>query len=412
MTLSPDSAVADRATASHRAVGLGLIGCGTVGGALVSLLDQHADAFARRFGLRFDLRTIVRRQPAGPAGFTGTVTRDVSAVLDDPAVDIVIELMGGIAARRPVELALARGKHVVTANKLLLAAHGPALHDAARSAGVALRYEAAVCGGLPILALLTDAFPGDRLVQLSGIINGSTNFILTELVRTGRPALGIIAAAQRNGYLEADPSLDLDGHDAAQKLVLLLRHGFGADVLPSNLPTHGIGRVDQIDLDQASQLGASLKLVAHAQPTADGLAAHVWPTFLPPDSPLAAVSAADNAVLFSTENTGAQLVQGRGAGGSATANAVLADLVAVARLGSLAAYAPPPEPPEPVRLTDPPRPMWLRADHADQLPLGCDGAPHSLPNGQLAARHPGLTLHVALRFLQCYPTANAILLAL
>jgi homoserine dehydrogenase len=320
---------------SERTLRVGLLGLGTVGSAVVRLLDEHRDDIAARAGCRLEVARVAVRDPAkGRAVHVdpSIVTTDPMQVLDDPGIDIVCELIGG---REPagslVLAAFERDKPVVTANKELLATRGRELFDAADDKGLDLYFEAAVAGGIPLIRPLKESLTGERLRRVLGIVNGTTNYILTRMSGEGRPFDEVLAEAQRLGYAEADPTADVDGHDAAAKVAILASIAFNARVVADDVFREGIARVTTEDIEFARRLGYVIKLLAIAELDGDRVAARVHPAMIPSTHPLAAVRDAFNAVFVEGPNVGELMFYGRGAGGDATATAVVGDLVTVAR---------------------------------------------------------------------------------
>ncbi len=316
---------------------IGLVGLGNVGSALVRLLEDRSRDIERTQGLRIEIVRAAVRQPSKPRGLglpEGIVGTDALALARDPKVGCVVELMGGAEAGEVVTAALDAGKHVVTANKLLLAERGEQLFALAASRQLPLRFEGAVCGGLPIVRLLREALAPDRVLSLHGILNGTTNYILSRMADSGASFEDALAEAQRAGYAEADPSLDLSGEDAAQKLCLLARLAFGARVSPGEVLTEGIRSLTPADLAAARELGCVVKLLAIARRAGSALDLRVHPAMIPARGPLSSVAGPFNAVLVHSEALGPTLLSGPGAGGSCTAEAVLADLVDIGRPGA------------------------------------------------------------------------------
>ncbi len=319
---------------------LGLLGFGTVGRALVRLVEAGSPRLSRQLGvdLRFVAvasRALPRKTSEGlPAG--ARVTEDLLAVATAPDVDVVVEVLGGIDPAGPLLVAaLGAGKSVVTANKALLAARGTELALLARDQGVALAFEAAVAGGIPILRAIRESFTGDRIDAVSGILNGTSNFILTGMARGARPYGGVLAEAQALGYAEADPAADVEGRDAACKLTLLARLAFGQEVPVDAVRTEGITRLQPVDFVYAGMLGRTPRQLGIARRLADGrLLLSVRTHLVSNDSMLARVDGPFNAVQVSTARGGDFVFTGRGAGGDPTATAVLADLVEIARRGA------------------------------------------------------------------------------
>src|SRR5215211_598443 len=320
---------------SERVLRVGLLGCGTVGAAVVRLLDRHRDDIERRAGCRLQVHKVAVRHPAKPrdVGLPQTaLVDDPMAVVDDPGVDIVCELIGGVEpAGELVLAAFDRDKPVVTANKELLATRGRELFDASDAKGLDLYFEAAVGGGIPLIRPLKESLTGERLRRVTGIVNGTTNFILTKMSE-GRAFADVLADAKRLGYAEADPSADIDGHDAAAKCAILASIAFNARVVASDVFREGIANVTTEDIEYARRLGYVVKLLAIAEMGEDErIAARVHAAMIPASHPLASVRDAYNAVFVEGPNVGELMFYGRGAGGEATATAVVGDLVSVAR---------------------------------------------------------------------------------
>jgi homoserine dehydrogenase len=319
-------------------VRVAVLGCGNVGAALVSLLLSDAEGIATRSGVRLELAGVAvgdprRTRPGVPAGL---VTGDAKGLVADPGVDVVVELIGGLdPARGLIEQALGAGKPVVTANKELLAAHGTALGEAASVAGVDLLYEAAVAGAIPLIRPLRESLAGERIRRVMGIVNGTTNFILSAMSETGASYTQALAEAQRLGYAERDPSADVDGHDAAAKAVILASLAFRCDVSVADVaPAEGIAQVEPVDVSFAQRLGYVVKLLAVVERTDPGnpgdvpeISVRVHPAMLPRTHPLASVRGAYNAVFVEGEAVGELMLYGRGAGGRPTASAVLGDVI-------------------------------------------------------------------------------------
>ncbi|MFO0849346.1 MAG: homoserine dehydrogenase [Gemmataceae bacterium] len=315
-------------------LGVGLVGCGTVGAGVATLLLQHPDRLTARAGRPVALRRVAVRDLAKPRPAelpAGLLTADPHAVLADPAVDVAVELIGGTTtARRLVLDALAAGKHVVTANKALLAAHGPELFEAARKAGRAICFEAAVAGGVPIIRALAESLAANQVTAIQGILNGTSNFILTRMAEDGMSYAAALTEAQRLGYAEADPTLDVDGSDAAHKLAVLAQIAFGVTARPDQIERVGIDRVDPLDVRFAAELGYTIKLLAEAWTHHQQVALHVAPVLLRKTDMLAQVRGAFNAVQVVGDVVGETLYQGPGAGMMPTASAVVADVIDLA----------------------------------------------------------------------------------
>ncbi|HWO71235.1 MAG TPA: homoserine dehydrogenase [Actinomycetota bacterium] len=318
-----------------RTVGVGLLGCGTVGAAVARLLHEHAEDIAMRAGLRLEVARVAVRDPGRSRDVPvdrDRFTADPMAVVEDPAVEVVCELMGGVdPARSLVLAAFDRGKPVVTANKELLANHGRELFEAADRRGLDLYFEAAVGGGIPLIRPLKGSLAGERVARIIGIVNGTTNYILTRMSEEGLSFADALAEAQRLGYAEADPSADVDGHDAAAKCAILASIAFNARVVAGDVYREGIASVSADDIAFAARLGYVVKLLAIAELEDGEIAARVHPTMLPAAHPLAAVRGPFNAVFVQGERAGELMFYGRGAGGEPTATAVVGDLVAVGR---------------------------------------------------------------------------------
>ena len=321
---------------SERVLRVGILGCGNVGAAVIRLLHEHRDDIARRAGCRLEVakvavrdRSRARNVPLEPAAFVA----DPMAVIDDPDVDIVCELIGGDEPAGSLILAaFDRDKPVVTANKELLAERGRELFDASDAKGLDLYFEAAVGGGIPLIRPLKESLTGERLRKVLGIVNGTTNFILTRMSEDGRSFPDVLAEAQRLGYAEADPTADVDGHDAAAKCAILASIVFNARVTARDVFREGISRVTTEDIEFAGRLGYVVKLLAIAElDDEERVAVRVHPAMIPIGHPLAAVRDAHNAVFVEGEKVGELMFYGRGAGGDPTATAVVGDLVTVAR---------------------------------------------------------------------------------
>jgi homoserine dehydrogenase len=315
---------------------VGLLGCGNVGAAVIRLLDEHAADIARRAGCRLEVARVAVRDPSrardiplDPARITG----DPTAVVEDPEVDIVCELIGGSEPAGSLILAaFERDKPVVTANKELLATRGRELFDASDARGLDLYFEAAVGGGIPLIRPLKESLTGERVRRVMGIVNGTTNFILTKMADEGRAFAEVLAEAQALGYAEADPTADVEGHDAAAKCAILASIAFNARVTAADVFREGIATVTPQDIEFARRLGYVVKLLAIAELVeGERIAARVHPAMIPARHPLAAVRDAYNAVFVEGDRIGELMFYGRGAGGDATATAVVGDLVSVAR---------------------------------------------------------------------------------
>ncbi len=326
-------------------LGIALVGCGTVGCGVVKLLGEQAARLTQRAGQPFEIRRIVvkdarkSRPVALPAGL---LTEDVSLALNDARVDVVCELMGGTTAAKKVVLAaLAAGKHVVTANKALLADSGHEIFEAARKAGRTVCFEAAVAGGVPIIRALAESLAANQVTAIQAILNGTSNFILTAMAERGLPYSAALAEAQKLGFAEADPTLDVDGSDAAHKLAILAQIAFGVTAKPHEIERVGIENVDALDIRFATELGYTIKLLAEAWVAGGHVALHVAPVMVRKTDMLAQVRGAFNAIQLVGDVVGETLFQGPGAGMMPTASAVVADLIdlAVGRAQSTFAVA-------------------------------------------------------------------------
>ncbi len=315
-------------------LGIALVGCGTVGGGVARLLLERPDRLAARAGRPLLLRRVVVRDPLKervPSLPRQLITTSLEDVLRDPAVQVVAELVGGVDwARRAVLAMLESGKDVVTANKALLALHGTEVFDAARRHGRAVAFEASVGGGIPIIAALTQGLAANQIVALQGILNGTCNFVLTQMTEGGLGYAEALAEAQRRGYAEADPALDVDGTDAAHKLAILAQIAYGVAVPPEAIARRGISGVEAADVRFAGELGYVIKLLAETFQSANGLALHVSPVLLRRSTPLAQVRGAYNAVHVVGDAVGETFYYGQGAGRMPTASAVTADLIDLA----------------------------------------------------------------------------------
>ncbi len=315
---------------------IAIAGLGTVGAGVVKLLNAHAGEIARRCGRPIEIVGVSARRRSHDRGI------DISSYRwhDDPLVlaglgdaDVVVELIGGAEgpARKLLEAAIAQGKHVVTANKALLAHHGTAFARAAEAKGVSLCYEAAVAGGIPIIKTLREGLGANRIERIYGILNGTCNYILTTMRQTGREFADVLADAQRLGYAEADPSFDVDGVDAAHKLAILAGLAFGCEVDIGQVHVEGIRNVSAVDIAFAEELGFRIKLLGLARLTQFGIEQRVHACMVPLGTPIAHVEGVFNAVVTEGDFVGQNLCEGRGAGAGPTASAVVADLIDIAR---------------------------------------------------------------------------------
>ncbi|MEK9901578.1 MAG: homoserine dehydrogenase [Rhodospirillaceae bacterium] len=322
---------------------IAIAGLGTVGAGTVAVLTEHRALIAERGGRNVDIVAVSAQNRSKDRG----VSLDGYDWYDDPVamareadVDLVLELIGGEdgPAKAVCETAIAAGRHVVTANKALLAMHGDALASAAEAAGVSLNYEAAIAGGIPIVRALREGLAGNRITRVYGILNGTCNYILTEMREKRLSYETVLAEAQKLGYAEAEPSVDVDGIDAAHKLALLASLAFGTRVNFAGVYTEGIRRVVLEDIDYAEEFGYRIKLLGSARMTEDGLEQRVFPCMVSKDKPIAHVEDAYNAVVAHGDVVDDTMYEGRGAGAGPTASAVVADIVDVARGFSVSTF--------------------------------------------------------------------------
>lgn len=314
---------------------IAVAGLGTVGAGTLKLLQDQAELLAERSGRRLVVTAVSARDRRRDRDVELSAVRwyeDATAMAADPEIDVVVELIGGAdgIAARVVEAALGHGKHVVTANKALMAHHGTRLAAHAEEAGLALSFEASVAGGIPVIKTLREGLAGNRLRRVYGILNGTSNYILTTMRETGREFAEVLAEAQKLGYAEADPSFDIDGVDASHKLAILASVGFGRPVDLAGVYTEGIRHVSRLDIDFAEELGYRIKLLGIARLTDEGLEQRVHPCMVPRATPIAAVEGVYNAVVAEGDFVGRVVLEGRGAGAFPTASAVAADLVDIA----------------------------------------------------------------------------------
>jgi len=317
-------------------INVGLLGIGTVGGGTYSVLKRNAEEITRRAGRPIQISIVADKDLERIRQFTGGACRmsdDAFAVVSDPEVDIVVELIGGYGVARDLVLqAIDNGKHVVTANKALLAKHGNEIFAAAQKKGVMVAFEAAVAGGIPIIKALREGLTANRIEWIAGIINGTTNFILSEMRDQGLSFDSVLKEAQRLGYAEADPTFDVEGVDAAHKLSIMSAIAFGNSMSFDKAHIEGISKLDAADIRYAEQLGYRIKLLGITKRTAEGVELRVHPTLIPAKRLIANVEGAMNAVLVKGDAVGATLYYGKGAGAEPTASAVIADLVDVTRM--------------------------------------------------------------------------------
>ena len=325
---------------------LAIAGLGTVGAGVLRLLWENGDILARRCGRPIQVTAVSARARDRDRGVDLSKARwydDAAQMARDADADVVVELIGGAdgVAKSVCEAAIAAGRHVVTANKALLAHHGTALARAAEAAGVSLAYEAAVAGGIPIVKALREGLAGNRIISLYGILNGTCNYILPQMRETGREFADVLAEAQRLGYAEADPSFDVDGIDAAHKLSILTSVAFGSEIDFASVHVEGIRRVSAQDIRFADELGYRIKLLAIARLTERGVEQRVHPCMVALDSPIAHVDGVFNAIVAQGDFVGSTVFEGRGAGAGPTASAVAADIVDIARGTRIPTFAVP-----------------------------------------------------------------------
>ncbi|MBD7978072.1 homoserine dehydrogenase [Serpens gallinarum] len=313
-------------------VKVGICGLGTVGGGTFNVLKRNAEEIARRVGCSIEVAQVAARD-TNPKCDTGAtpITADVFELVSNPDIDVVVELIGGdTIARELVLKAIDNGKHVVTANKALIAVHGNEIFARAREKGVIVAYEAAVAGGIPVIKAIREGLAGNRINWLAGIINGTGNFILTEMREKGRAFGDVLKEAQDLGYAEADPTFDVEGIDAAHKLTILASIAFGIPLQFDKAYTEGITQLTTADVNYAEALGYRIKHLGVARRTGRGIELRVHPTLIPADRLLANVNGVMNAVMVNGDAVGSTLYYGAGAGMEPTASAVVADLVDVA----------------------------------------------------------------------------------
>jgi homoserine dehydrogenase len=317
-------------------INVGLLGLGTVGSGTIEVLRRNSSEIARRAGreIRIVAATagdVSKKRSVSLEGIR--IVRDADAIVTDPAIDIVVELIGGLAPARELMLkAIENGKHVVTANKALLARHGNEIFTAAQRKGVMVAFEAAVAGGVPIIKALREGLSANRIEWIAGIINGTSNFILSEMRSRGAAFDNVLKEAQARGYAEADPTYDIEGIDAAHKLTIMSAIAFGIPMQLEKAYTEGISKLTAKDITYAEQLGYRIKLLGITRRTKEGIELRVHPTLIPAKRLIANVEGVMNAILVKGDAVGATLYYGAGAGAEATASAVVADLVDVTRM--------------------------------------------------------------------------------
>ena len=317
-------------------INVGLLGIGTVGGGTWTVLNRNAGEITRRAGRPIQITVVADKNLELAKKITegkARVTDDAFAVVSDPEVDIVVELIGGYGVAKELVLkAIENGKHVVTANKALLAVHGNEIFDAAQKKGVMVAFEAAVAGGIPIIKALREGLTANRIQWIAGIINGTTNFILSEMRDKGLSFETVLKEAQRLGYAEADPTFDVEGVDAAHKLTIMSAIAFGIPMQFDKAHIEGISKLEAEDIKYAEQLGYRIKLLGITKRRSEGFELRVHPTLVPSKRLIANVEGAMNAVLVQGDAVGSTLYYGKGAGAEPTASAVIADLVDVTRM--------------------------------------------------------------------------------
>src|SRR5471030_1816113 len=315
---------------------VGLLGIGNVGAGTFNVLRRNQEEIRRRAGRGIEVTVVAARNVERAKERTGglvKVVADPFEVVNDPDIDIVVELIGGYELARELVLqAIANGKHVVTANKALLAVHGNEIFAAAQEKGVMVAFEAAVAGGIPIIKALREGLTANRIEWIAGIINGTSNFILSEMRDKGKPFDEVLKEAQNLGYAEADPTFDIEGIDAAHKLTIMAAIGFGIPMQFTACYTEGIGKLTREDIRYAEELGYRIKLLGITKRTQNGIELRVHPTLIPHRRLIANVEGVMNAILVKGDAVGATLYSGAGAGAEPTASAVIADLVDVTRM--------------------------------------------------------------------------------
>ena len=320
---------------TKKSINVGIIGFGTVGAGTAGILIENADIIQRRLGVPVKLRKIadldIKRDRGVQLGDVA-LTNDAAEIINDPAIDVVVELIGGYTPAREFILdAIGKKKHVVTANKALLAVHGEEIYAAAEKNGVTLGYEASVAGGIPILKSLKEGLAANRIESIYGIVNGTCNYILTLMTNEGRKFDEVLKEAQAKGYAEADPTFDIEGIDSAHKLAILTMLAFGTPVKFENVYTEGISKITPLDIDFARDLGCRIKLLAITKMVNGEIEARVHPTMVPESFPIATVDGVFNALFVKGNAVGNTLFYGRGAGDMPTGSAVVADIMDIGR---------------------------------------------------------------------------------
>ena len=318
-----------------KTINVGLIGLGTIGTGVARVFQENSRLIAQRLGAGLELKKIADLDITTDRGISfpaGILTTDVNEVLDNPDIDVVVELIGGYEpAKTFISRALKAGKHVVTANKALLAKHGDELFQLAKISGVDLYYEASVGGGIPIIKVLREALAANRITAISGILNGTCNYILSQMTDGGRDYDDVLAEAQSLGYAEADPTFDVEGIDTAHKLAILAAMAFGTAINFAGVHVEGIANIKPVDIEFAREFGYKIKLLAIAKENQGRIEARVHPTMIPENHMLAKIDGVYNAVYVNADMLGPSLYYGQGAGMLPTASAVVADLLDIAR---------------------------------------------------------------------------------
>jgi homoserine dehydrogenase len=313
-----------------KTINVGILGLGTVGTGVVNILQEHQALLDRRIGAKLRIKRIAVRRPR-PEMDPKLITTDAMEVVTDPQIDIVVELIGGTGTARTLCLeAVNQGKHLVTANKALLAEHGLEIYQAAATKRVDLGFEASVCGAIPILRSVREGLVANQLRSIMGIVNGTTNYILTKMTESGQAFAAVLAEAQAKGYAEADPTLDVGGIDAAHKLQILSSLAYNGYIRFEDIHVEGIQKIEPVDIEFARELGCRIKLLAIAKEQQGELEVRVQPTMIPEDHFLASVGGVYNAVLIRGDSAGSLMFSGRGAGQKPTASSVVADIVEIA----------------------------------------------------------------------------------
>ncbi|MFQ3315471.1 MAG: homoserine dehydrogenase [Candidatus Poriferisodalaceae bacterium] len=319
----------------HFTVRIGVLGCGTVGSSFISILRKEAEQISNRTGISLEIIGVAvkNRKLARPVEIDSEIlTSDAAALVADPMVDVIVETIGGLNPARQLVLdALRNGKPVITANKELVATYGKELFDAAAEGNVDLMFEAAVAGAVPLIRVLNESLIGERITRVMGIVNGTTNFILTKMTEDGANYSDVLAEAQALGFAEADPTADVDGHDAGAKAAIIAMMAFGVNAAVSDVYREGISNISADDIAAAKQMGHVIKLLAVVERDGEKIGIRVHPAMIPNTHPLASVRDSFNAVFVEGEAVDEVMLYGRGAGGKPTASAMLGDLIATAR---------------------------------------------------------------------------------